>query len=222
MDSSRSGPRHVENDWLSISAAARALGVSSSTLRLWASEGRIPHVRTAGGHRRFDPETLREWLVHQPVRDTRPTRRAVARLERAPEIAAVLRARVEDITELVMEVVEGPAEAAFHRLTPHERVAAVRGWIDLLADAFVSGSLAEGLARAGAYGRGHGVAGSSADVTLGGSLALERAVEWSLRDDDGGLSVEQRQLVANALGRMTARVAGAWAVAIAGRATVRR
>jgi excisionase family DNA binding protein len=41
--------RRNDGPWLSVSGAARALGVSPSTLRLWASEGRIPHVRTAGG-----------------------------------------------------------------------------------------------------------------------------------------------------------------------------
>ena len=63
--------RRQEGPWLSVSAAARALGVSPSTLRLWASEGRVPHVRTAGGHRRFDPEALRQWLARQPARPSR-------------------------------------------------------------------------------------------------------------------------------------------------------
>ncbi|MBJ7456713.1 MAG: MerR family transcriptional regulator, partial [Thermoleophilia bacterium] len=35
--------RKPEGPWLSVSAAARALGVSPSTLRLWASEGRVPN-----------------------------------------------------------------------------------------------------------------------------------------------------------------------------------
>ena len=39
---------------LSVSAAARLLGVSSSSLRAWAAAGRVPHVRTPGGHRRFE------------------------------------------------------------------------------------------------------------------------------------------------------------------------
>ena len=56
----------------------------------------------------------------------------------------------------------------------------VRAWVDALADAFEAGSLADALDRAETYGRGHGLAGSSAEVTLGGSLALERAIDRAL------------------------------------------
>ena len=38
---------------VSLQTAASAVGVSSSTLRRWADDGRLPSVRTAGGHRRF-------------------------------------------------------------------------------------------------------------------------------------------------------------------------
>ena len=75
---------------------------------------------------------------------------------------------------------EGPAEAAYRRLPPTERRGVVRAWVDALADAFQTGSLADALERAETYGRGHGLAGSSAEVTLGGSLALERAIDRAL------------------------------------------
>jgi excisionase family DNA binding protein len=53
--------------WLSLQEASRMLGVHPSTLRQWADSGKIPTVRTPGGHRRFaesdvqallEPETL--------------------------------------------------------------------------------------------------------------------------------------------------------------------
>ena len=47
---------------LTVSAAARLLGVSSSSLRAWAAAGRVPHVRTPGGHRRFELDELVRWL----------------------------------------------------------------------------------------------------------------------------------------------------------------
>lgn len=211
------GTRRSEGQWLSVSAAARALGVSPSTLRLWASEGRVPHVRTAGGHRRFDPEALRQWLARQPSRNARSARRAIAHVPRDPAIAAALRQRVPRIAEIVETLVEGPAEAAFRKLSPPERAGVVRSWIDLLADALDSGSLAEGLERAEAYGRGHGLAGSSAEVTLGGSLALERAMDRALAEGADALTAEERRVAAGAMGQLTVRVATAWAAAVAGR-----
>jgi excisionase family DNA binding protein len=211
------GNRRADGNWLSVSAAARALGVSSSTLRLWASEGRVPHVRTAGGHRRFDPEALRQWLARQPARTSRPMRRASVKIPPSPMIAAALRARVERIAEIVEVLVEGPAEVAYRRLSPPERAAVVRSWIDLLADAFDSGSLSDGLDRAESYGRGHGLAGSSAEVTLGGSLALERAMERALMEGDTPLAEDQRSEATAAMGQLTVRVATAWAAAVAGR-----
>lgn len=212
-----SRPRRSDGPWLSVSAAARALGVSPSTLRLWASEGRVPHVRTAGGHRRFDPEALRQWLARQPARAARPSRPGTAQVPPAPELAAALRARADLAAEAVEGLVEGPAEAAYRRLHPAERRGVVRAWVDALADAFEAGSLAEALERAETYGRGHGLAGSSAEVTLGGSLALERAVDRALAADPPALGEAQRREVVAAMSQLTARVATAWATAVASR-----
>jgi excisionase family DNA binding protein len=200
-----------------VSSAARALGVSPSTLRLWASEGRVPHVRTAGGHRRFDPEALRQWLARQPARNARPPRQGVIRISAEPELAEALRSRADLVSDAVETLVEGPAEAAYRRLPPAERRGVVRAWVDALADAFDSGSLADALERAETYGRGHGLAGSSAEVTLGGSLALERAIDRALGAAPEPLSEDQRREVVAAMSQLTVRVATAWAAAVAGR-----
>jgi excisionase family DNA binding protein len=209
--------RKPEGPWLSVSAAARALGVSPSTLRLWASEGRVPHVRTAGGHRRFDPEALRQWLARQPARSTRPPRQGSMQITVAPELAEALRDRADLVSDAVETLVEGPAEAAYRRLPPAERRGVVRAWVDALADAFQSGSLADALERSDTYGRGHGLAGSSAEVTLGGSLALERAIDRALASEPTPLSEDQRREVVAAMSQLTVRVATAWAAAVAGR-----
>ncbi|MFN3741375.1 MAG: helix-turn-helix domain-containing protein [Anaerolineales bacterium] len=47
--------------WLSISEAAKVLGVHPTTLRLWTKKGTVPFHRTSGGHRRFLEEELRVW-----------------------------------------------------------------------------------------------------------------------------------------------------------------
>ena len=45
--------------YLSIGAAAFAIGVSVVTLRRWAKSGRLlPDHRTLGGHRRYDEDKL--------------------------------------------------------------------------------------------------------------------------------------------------------------------
>jgi excisionase family DNA binding protein len=209
--------KRTEGPWLSVSAAARALGVSPSTLRLWASEGRVPHVRTAGGHRRFDPEALRQWLAQQPARPNRPARPAAAHVTVSPTLADALRARADLVSEAVEALVEGPAEAAYRRLPPTERRAVVRAWVDALADAFAGGDLSEALERAETYGRGHGLAGSSAEVTLGGSLALERAMDRALAAPPSPLAEDERREVVAAMSQLTVRVATAWAAAVAGR-----
>ncbi len=121
------------------------------------------------------------------------------------------------MSDAVETLVEGPAEAAYRRLPPAERRGVVRAWVDALADAFQSGSLADALERAETYGRGHGLAGSSAEVTLGGSLALERAMDRALSAPPSPLSEDQRREVVAAMSQLTVRVATAWAAAVAGR-----
>ena len=209
--------RPREGGWLSVSAAARALGVSPSTLRLWATEGRVPHVRTAGGHRRFNPDVLRRWLAEQPARGSRPGRRVVAPVRPSPEIARALRERADAIADAVGDVVEGPAAVAYQRLSPEERRAVVHDWVEGLAAAFETGSLVGVLERAETYGHAHGLAGSSAEVTLGGTLALERAIAHALAAPPPALPPEDLGALRAAVDRLTVTIASSWASALAGR-----
>jgi len=47
---------------LSISEAARVLGVSLSTLRRWSDAGELPSYRTPGGQRRYSREHLEDFM----------------------------------------------------------------------------------------------------------------------------------------------------------------
>ena len=48
-------------DWLSLSDAARLLGVHPSTVRLWSDKGVLPTHRTSGGHRRYRRNEVLLW-----------------------------------------------------------------------------------------------------------------------------------------------------------------
>ena len=62
--------------WMTVSEAARYLGVSEPTLRKWTDEGMVSAFRTPGGHRRYREEELirfrdeREERPHPPARTT--------------------------------------------------------------------------------------------------------------------------------------------------------
>jgi excisionase family DNA binding protein len=47
---------------LSISEAARMLGVSLSTVRRWSDSGVLPSYRTPGGQRRYNRDQLEHFL----------------------------------------------------------------------------------------------------------------------------------------------------------------
>jgi len=53
--------------WLSLQEASQMLGVHPSTLHQWADSGKIPTVRTPGGHRRFAESDVRALLEPEPL-----------------------------------------------------------------------------------------------------------------------------------------------------------
>lgn len=48
--------------WLELAEAAQLLGVHQSTLRRWADAGKVPHIRTLSGRRRFSQAALEQAL----------------------------------------------------------------------------------------------------------------------------------------------------------------
>ena len=51
----------MTDEWLSLSAAAKLLGVHPSTVRLWSDNGALPVHKTQGGHRRYKRGEILLW-----------------------------------------------------------------------------------------------------------------------------------------------------------------
>jgi excisionase family DNA binding protein len=55
----RTSPHNTNlQNWITLSEAAKILGVHFTTLRRWTNEGRVPHSRTPGGQRRFTRQDI--------------------------------------------------------------------------------------------------------------------------------------------------------------------
>jgi excisionase family DNA binding protein len=50
---------------VTISRAAKILGVSNATLRRWDEDGKLVAIKTEGGHRRYDISEIRPETVHR-------------------------------------------------------------------------------------------------------------------------------------------------------------
>ncbi|MEW6286808.1 MAG: helix-turn-helix domain-containing protein [Chloroflexota bacterium] len=51
----------MTDEWLTLSDAAKLLGVHPSTVRLWSDKGAIPVHKTQGGHRRYKRSEILLW-----------------------------------------------------------------------------------------------------------------------------------------------------------------
>jgi excisionase family DNA binding protein len=51
----------MTDEWLTLSAAAKLLGVHPSTVRLWSDKGALPVHKTQGGHRRYKRGEILLW-----------------------------------------------------------------------------------------------------------------------------------------------------------------
>lgn len=177
-------------DWLPISEAARALGVSPSTLRGWAAEERVPHVRTAGGHRRFHRAVLAEWVAGRP-----PAPRS--RAEHSTHIAVAPRA-ADALARGAEDVDGGGAGDA-------------PPWAHEVAGALASGHLGGALERAGAHGRAHGARGASAMQAAAGMVMIERRVDALLARPDHAVPPSERDHAVAVIHRLEARLLDGWA-----------
>jgi excisionase family DNA binding protein len=62
MDMEEKTDNHQIEEWLDLSEAAQKIGVHFTTLRRWADQGKIAHIRTPGGRRRFSLQEIHSFL----------------------------------------------------------------------------------------------------------------------------------------------------------------
>ncbi len=197
---------------LSVSAAARLLGVSSSSLRAWAAAGRVPHVRTPGGHRRFELDELIRWLAERGGAPPSPTSRTgelvPTRIEPMPALADALRARSGSVVtafeeELAQARAPAPRAAAGRR-------SRVLGTLESLADGLEAGDLGECYDEAEWEGFRDGASGQPGDAVVTEALSVRRAVDRVLAPACESRPLDRRALE-RALDRMAVRVASGYA-----------
>lgn len=211
-----------EEDLLAVSAAARMLGVSSSSLRAWAAAGRVPHVRTAGGHRRFARRDLERWLRERggepPAPPVRPAELVPTRSEPQPELAEAISAAVPAILDAFTDEV---ARLAGRRgRGGAQRRARARDAIESLAEGLERGDLGPPYREAEWEGFRHGASGGPGDVPVTEALALRRAIERTLRPRIDSRPAERRVLE-RALDRIAIKVAAGYADGVRSRVRAR-
>ncbi len=115
---------------LSLGQAAQALGISTTTARRWADDGRLRSTRTAGGHRRFAVTEVRRLLSERgrpAIAPTEPPRRAL------PALAALVEGHGSALAELSWRGLYGELRAGW--FVESEGRAAGERWLSALSSA---------------------------------------------------------------------------------------
>jgi excisionase family DNA binding protein len=209
---------------LSVSAAARILGVSTSSLRAWAAAGRVPHQRTSGGHRRFEPDELQAWLAARggppPTPPPRPHDLVPTRIEPVPELGQALRGRVDRVVADVERQLDARRPGGARRPALARRARLVED-VETFAEGLVDGDLTASFREAEWQGFRHGAAGHPGDVPVGEALALRRAIDGALGDAYRRRGAAEQRTVERLLDRMTVRVAAGFAEGLRSRLRAR-
>jgi excisionase family DNA binding protein len=203
----------AESRLLTVSAAARLLGVSSSSLRAWAAAGRVPHVRTPGGHRRFELDELIRWLAERGGAPPAPQQRlqelVPTRVEAMPETAATLAGAGDEVLAAFEEELARTRPSGTSRPSA-ARQTRVLGALESLGAALEAGDLAGAYRDAEWEGFRHGASGQPGDAPVTEALALRRAVDRVLGPMLTARPAERRA-VERSLDRMAVRVAAGYA-----------
>lgn len=158
---------------LSLGQAAQALGVSTTTARRWADEGRLGTTRTSGGHRRFPVSEVRRLLSERGRPAVRPAEAPKRALQGLAELAAQHGAAV---AELAWRNLYGDLGAGF--FTQPEGSDAAGRWLAAMGKSATTGNY-EMLDEATATLMAAAERGGAS--VLERHLALERFAEMAVR-----------------------------------------
>lgn len=188
---------------MSVSQAARLLGVSVSSLRAWAAAGLVPHVRTPGGHRRFHRDQMEAWMAqrggHLPQSvDGRGAALVAGRIRAVPDAARVLGDCHDRIVDDALALMADGGRVSRRRACA--RRARLDEQLVALAGALTAGDLSACLHDAEWQAFRHGAAGLPATQPVGEALALGRAVERALATE--GLPQADQSVAREALDRI--------------------
>ena len=115
---------------LSLGQAAQALGISTTTARRWANEGRLGATRTAGGHRRFAASDVRRLLAERgrpAITPAEPPRRPL------PTLATLAEEHGSQLAELSWRGLYGEPPGGF--FVGADGLAAADRWLGAIASA---------------------------------------------------------------------------------------
>ena len=197
---------------LSVSQAARLLGVSVSSLRAWAAVGDVPHARTAGGHRRFRRDDLQRFVAAHggtlPDGETVRSRRLMGTRIPAHEAAAALvAARHDDIVARAEQFdPAGDTRAPRARAARHSRIGHL---VDDLAAGLRSGDMGDAVRLVDWWSYRAGAAGMPMSGPAGDVLAVSRAVDRAVTE--GGGSPGAIRAVRHACDRLVSATASGFA-----------
>lgn len=158
---------------LSLGQAAQALGISTTTARRWADDGRLRVTRTAGGHRRFAVAEVRRLLAERgrpAIAPAAPPRRPL------PTLGRLVEEHGAQLAELSWRGLYGDLQVGFF-IAP-EGAAATERWLDALASAAETGNYEMLHEATRAFMRAAAQASTS---LLERHLAIERFAETATR-----------------------------------------
>ncbi len=172
-------------DWLELAEAAQILGIHQSTLRRWADAGKIAHMRTLSGRRRFERQVILQAYQDMTGRKQTPQQPAQETAQLETQTLNLARQRTHDLSNHPTYWFQhlNEEQRLLFRYSGQRLLGLMMQFISRMdsADTF----LAEGKRVAGDYGRICYHAGLSISQTAEAFLFFRRSILESVQATTG-------------------------------------